>query len=52
MDVFSRFVVGWIAYRESAELALRLRARQVFCVNGHTFSNFSALVDWADLSEG
>src|SRR5206468_8347919 len=27
-------------------------ARQVFCVNGHTFSNSSSLVDWADLSEG
>jgi DNA-binding NarL/FixJ family response regulator len=28
------------------------RARQVFCVNGHTVSNSSSLVDWADLSGG
>jgi hypothetical protein len=29
-----------------------LRARQGFCVNGHTVSSSSSLVDWADLSGG
>ena len=29
-----------------------LGARQVFCVNGRSFSNLASLVDWTDLSVG
>jgi len=35
-----------------SDVARFLRARQVFCVNGHRIRNSSSLVDLADLSGG